>query len=519
MSDSDTTTTTTTSAAKPEVVPKQYLLAFILTTCCFSLWGFANDFTNPLVKVYEQVFIITTGQATLLQFAFYTGYFCMALPAAFFIRKFSYKAAIMVGFAFYALGALMAIPASITATFWIFVVGSYILTYGLAFLETACNPYILSMGPAATATQRLNLAQAFNPIGSLCGMFIASQVLAPSLLTVQLSKDIREGKPEATQYLITDPATVAPAGVYDEKAEKVTFTEPEEVEVDVYTDGLPNFETESGALGDATTNALKTLRATDPEKFDEIQKADLASVRQPYMVVAGVVIAFLIIFAFSKMPSFQKDEPDAPFMEITGRIFSRAHFRLGVLAQLFYVGAQIMCWTFVVHYGMSEVGLTLGEAQSWNIAAMVIFLSSRWICTFLLRYISPGRMLFAFALGGIVFTLGAILLPGKLGMTSLILISACMSLMFPTIYGIALKNMAEEEAKLGSAFLIMSIVGGALLTQAQGFVIDASGVRTSFVLPIICFLFIAFYGFKTFSTFEKEDGEVDPDASLHQKPA
>lgn len=501
-------------------MPKQYLLAFILTTCCFSLWGFANDFTNPLVKVYENVFIITTSQATWLQFAFYTGYFCMALPAAFFIRKFSYKAAIMVGFGFYALGALLAIPASITATFWIFVIGSYILTYGLAFLETACNPYILSMGPRETATQRLNLAQAFNPIGSLIGMTIASQVLAPSLLITQLRDDIDAGKPEVTSYLYTDAAALPEGAVIKEIEDKkvVVLADERKTEVPFYEDGLPDYATEIGALDGATTAALKSMRATDPSAFDALQQGDLGNVRKPYIVIAGVVIAFLVIFSVAKMPSFDKKEKDAPFGEICGRIFSRAHFREGVLAQLFYVGAQIMCWTFIVHYGMEQVGLTLGQAQTWNIVAMIIFLSSRWICTFLLRIVSPGKLLCLFALGGIVFTIGAIYLRGEIstinlfgkelaynhGLLSLVMISACMSLMFPTIYGIALQNMEEEEAKLGSAFLIMSIVGGAVLTQAQGFVIDASGVRLSFWLPVFCFVYVAFYGFRTFSKFEKE---------------
>jgi len=170
---------------KVPVVSKKFLLPFILTTCCFSLWGFANDFTNPLVKVFEQVFIINTSQASWLQFAFYTGYFCMAIPAVFFIRKFSYKAAILLGLGLYALGALIAVPASLLANFWLFTLTSYVITYGLAFLETACNPYILSMGDPRTATQRLNLAQAFNPIGSLCGMLVATFVLAPSLMVTR----------------------------------------------------------------------------------------------------------------------------------------------------------------------------------------------------------------------------------------------------------------------------------------------------------------------------------------------
>lgn len=188
---------------KAALIPKQYLLTFILTTCCFSLWGFANDFTNPLVKVFEQVFIITTSQASWLQFAFYTGYFCMAIPAVLFIRRFSYKSAIMLGLALYACGALITIPASLTAQFALFCLASYVITYGLAFLETACNPYILAMGPAETATQRLNLAQSFNPIGSLAGMAVASLVLAPSLEVTKVRTQLEAQNPEYIQYLVT----------------------------------------------------------------------------------------------------------------------------------------------------------------------------------------------------------------------------------------------------------------------------------------------------------------------------
>ena len=427
--------------SSPPTVPKQYLLPFILTTCCFSLWGFANDFTNPLVKVFEQVFIITTSQASWLQFAFYTGYFCMALPAAFFIRRFSYKGAIMVGFLFYALGALLAIPASLYAVFPLFLLGSYVITFGLAFLETACNPYILSMGPKETATQRLNLAQAFNPIGSLMGMFVASQLLAPNLMVTQLAADLKNDKPEVVQYLVQNEADI-PSGaemklaeVKDPKTGKVSYVAAKpgsksfvlndemKTEVKLYDLGIPDYENELGALEGASTNALKVMRETDRAEFDKLQQADLGYVRTPYVILAGVVLVFLAIFAFSKMPSFHDETvTEAPFLEITGRIWQRPRFFGGVIAQLFNIGAQIMCWTYVVHYGMRYVGLTLAEAQMYNIYAMIIFLSSRWICTFLLRFVSPGKMLFMFAMGGVAFTIGAIYLPGQSGLISLVLI-------------------------------------------------------------------------------------------------
>lgn len=508
---------------KTPVVPKQYLIPFILTTCCFALWGFANDFTNPLVKVFEQVFIINTSQASWLQFAFYTGYFCMAIPAVFFIRKFSYKAAILLGLALYALGALIAIPASLLANFWLFTVTSYVITYGLAFLETACNPYILSMGDPKTATQRLNLAQAFNPIGSLCGMLVASFVLAPSLMVTEIRDEIKEGNSEYTQYLITDANSLPEGATLSD--DTVTLKDGEQVTF--YKDGIPDFDNTIGALDGTLPNVLKNIRANVPEKFNDIQQADLGNVRAPYVTIAIIVAIFFIIYLFSKVPELKDKKADAPFFEVAGRIFKKANFREGVIAQGFYVGAQIMCWTFVVHYGMEQVGISLGQAQAWNIVAMIIFLSSRWICTFLLRFFSPGIMLTIFALGGVAATIGAITLSGETftiglpgflhgllgeqlagnaGLLSLVLISACMSLMFPTIYGIALNGMKEEESKLGSAFLIMSIVGGALLTKFQGGLIDDYGIRTSFWLPAFCFVVITIFGIRTILVHEKNVG-------------
>lgn len=275
------------------------------------------------------------------------------------------------------------------------------------------------------------------------------------------------------------------------------------LEVSVYADGLPDFVNESGALDRAMPNVMKGMRSGDVESFKETQQTDLANVRGPFMVIVSVVTVFFLIFAFRRMPTFKEEGADAPFFEIFGRLIKRARFVEGVLAQGFYVGAQIMCWTFIIHYGMEQVGLTLSEAQNYNIVAMIIFIFSRFICTFLLRFFRPSLMLLAFAIGGFCFTVGAIYLPGQTGLISLVLISACMSLMFPTIYGIALNGLKIEQAKLGSAFLIMSIVGGAVLTKLQGGLITDYGVRTSFWLPAGCFVLIALYGLRCLVAYDK----------------
>ncbi len=443
------------------VVPRQYLFAFILVTTLFSLWGFANDVTNPLVRVFKEVFVITNAQSSLVQWAFYGGYATMAIPAALVIRRFSYKTGILVGLALYAIGALLTIPASTALSFNIFLVGFYVLTFGLAFLETAANPYILSLGPPETATRRLNLAQAFNPIGSLTGMIVASMFVLPSLDVSNFRNEQLAAHPE-------------------------------------YAEMLPS---EADA---AISASWETFVKADPDGFQAIQTHDLRVVMIPYAIIAAVVIFTFIAFAVSKLPDTGHNDQPVKFGALTKRLLSSPLYVGGVIAQAFYVGAQIMCWTFIIHYGMTLCGLTASQAQNYNIAAMVLFLSSRFICTLVLRVVKPGQLLAALAVGGLALTVGAIFLQGMPGLYCLVGVSGCMSLMFPTIYGIALDGLTPSDAKLGSAGLIFAIVGGAIMPRMQGAMIDGDGftlgslalesVRVSFVLPAICFVVIAIYG-------------------------
>ena len=433
-----------------EVVPKAFLASFILVALCFPLWGFANDITNPLVKAFSKVLQMSASEGTLVQVAFYGGYGAMAIPAALFIKKFSYKAGLMMGLAFYALGAFLFIPAANSVAFAPFLLAFFVMTCGLSFLETSANPYVLSMGPKESATRRLNLAQAFNPMGSLFGMFIATQFIIKKL----------------------DPSSDA------ERREMAASAGPE------------------------VLSNLATITAND-----------LEVIRDPYLAIGCVVLLVLVVFFFKKMP---ETERKAETMDVAGsvkRLFGNRVYREGVIAQMFYVGAQIMCWTFIIHYG-TEVLMAQGmseqaaEAQSqiYNIYAMIIFCSSRFICTFLLKYINPSVLLMILALAGMVLTVATIFLTGIVGIYTLIGISACMSLMFPTIYGIALSNTGDD-AKFGAAGLIMAIVGGTFLPMAQASIIDMkvvfdgfSATKASFVLPLVCFVIIALYGHRSRST-------------------
>lgn len=423
---------------KPKVVEKKYIFPFILITSLFALWGFANDITNPLVAAFQTIMELPAKQASLVQLAFYGGYGTMAIPAALFIRKYSYKKGILLGLALYAIGAFLFIPAAAFEEFTFFLQSLYILTFGLAFLETTANPYVISMGDEETSTRRLNLAQSFNPMGSLMGMFIASNYVLTSL------------KSEAR-----------------DSAGNLVFSTLSEVE----------------------KAAIRTH--------------DLSIIRNPYVIIGAIVVLVFIIIAITKMPNTQlsKKKSDDSARACAKRLFKNHNYREGVIAQFFYVAAQIMCWTFIIQYA-ENIGIPKAIGQRYNILAMVLFLSSRFIATYLMKYIKPSLMLVVFAVGATLTTSGVIFIGGMTGLYCLVATSIFMSLMFPTIYGIALKGL-REDSTLGAAGLVMAIVGGALMPPLQGTIIDLGtvawlpAVNASFILPFTCFVAIFIYGKRT----------------------
>jgi len=432
------------STEKSVVVSKKLLLPFILITSLFALWGFANAVTDPMVQAFKKVLELSNSQAAWVQMAFYGGYFCMALPAALFVRKYSYKVGVLIGLALYAGGALMFYPAAILEQFWFFCLALYILTFGLAFLETTANPYILAMGTPETATQRLNLAQAFNPVGLLLGLLVAQQFVLKRL----------------------------------------------------QSDDIADFS----ALEEAQRALIRT--------------SDLLVIRNPYVVLGLVILLVFILILVFKMPEASDDDEALSIGSTFQRLGKNTKYVMGVLAQVFYVGAQIMCWTYIYQYA-EAIGVSSETAANYQFAAFVLFLVGRAIGTYLLRFVSPGKLLMYFSLLGALFSLGTIYIQGFYGLYCLVGISFFMSLMFPTIYGIALNGLKEEEAKIGAAGLVMAIVGGALMPKFQGMIIDlggnavndisimgASEVNFSFILPLLCFLFIAYYGRIVYQRFE-----------------
>lgn len=481
---------------KIPVVPKKYIFSFCIVTVLFALWGFANNFTDPLVSVFKDVFVINNAQSSWVQMAFYGGYATMAIPAALFIRKYSYKAGVIAGLALFATGTMLSIPAASAANFNLFIGAIYILTFGLAFLETTANPYILSMGDESTATQRLNLAQAFNPIGSLTGMFIVGSVVLSNIQVVDFKNDIggfkdelSEVKTEKVELDVLPFLKAEPRPRKNDEAAKAYVIEKSPKAVSV-----------EGALKDFKSGEIATYQG---QTHLEMQKHDLKLVSTTYMSLGFVVIAVLLIFLVKKLPntaSHDDNDHEVHPLITAKKLIKNPRYIWGVVAQMFYVGAQIMCWTFIIQYAENELGMDKATAQNHNIMAMVIFLTSRFVCTAFLKYISPGKLLTILAIGGIIFTLGAIHLQGMSGLYSLVLISACMSLMFPTIYGMALEGIGQD-AKLGSAGLILAIVGAVWLTRFQGQILDlesfmgVSATRGSFYLTVGCFIIISIYGF------------------------
>jgi MFS transporter, FHS family, L-fucose permease len=425
MAQPSVTTEISSTGKSPRLVPPGILWPFILLTSCFAWWGLANNMTDTLLAAFKRIQSMSDFQTSLIQIAFYGSYFCFALPAAIFIKKFSYKAGVLLGLALFISGGLLFYPSSKTMEYWHFLVALYILAGGLSVLETAANPYIIVLGPEETGTQRLNLAQSFNPLGSISGVIISKIFILSHLR--QFSADERAAMP--------------------------------------------------------------------PEQLTAIQSEELAAVMGPYVVVSGILIVIWLLIAFAKMPnSYHGDQSNqldlGPALR---RLIHNRHYMWGVAAQFFYVGAQIGVWSFTIRYVMKELQLNEEQSSTYYIAALVLFASSRFICTGLMSIFRPRMILLtlsilAIGLSGMVAFSG-----GYVGVISLIGISGCMSLMFPTIYGLAVRGLGEDT-KIGGSGLIMAILGGAVITAIQGQVSDMTGsINMSYLVPLGCFLIIAYY--------------------------
>lgn len=393
-----------------KVIERRYLLPFGLVTSLFALWGLANNMTDTLLAAFRKIMQMSDTQTSFIQMAFYGAYFCLALPAALFIRKHSYKSGVILGLCLYAAGAILFLPAASAASYAFYLIAIYIMAAGCSVLETTANPYVMSMGSPETATRRLNIAQSFNPIGSILGILVS--------------------------------------------------------------------------------------------KYFILQDISLYSVSGTYAAVGVVLIAIMVVMLFVRMP---EGSDSSKVQEFKGssvvatfkRLFNNKKYVGGVIAQFFYVGAQIGVWSFTIRLVMKELGYVEAQAATLYLISIIGFSVSRFVYTWLMKYIEPQRLLVA---GAILSTLSALLVVltgGWLCVIALMLVSVFMSLMFPTIYGIALGSVSQSEhpddTKIGASGLIMAILGGALLTPIQGMVSDHSSINLSYLVPILCFVVVLVY--------------------------
>jgi FHS family L-fucose permease-like MFS transporter len=402
---------------------RNYFIPFILLTSLFLMWGLANNMTDTLLAAFKKIMSMTDFQTSWIQVAFYGSYFCLALPAALFIKRFNYKSGVLLGLALFIVGALLFYPASRTQVYGHFLAALFILAGGLSVLETSANSYIIFLGPEGSATRRLNLAQSFNPIGSILG--------------VVLSK----------YYILSH-------------------------------------------LNQAGAEDRLSMPA---EQLKQIQTAELNAVMGPYVGVAVVLILIGSIIAFYRMPQ-ATDGPGLHFLHTLKKLVKNPNYVSGVAAQFFYVGAQIGVWSFTIRYVMLELQVNEEQASSYYIAALVAFTLSRFIFTFLMKYFRPGTLLaFASSAAG-ACSLVVIFGGGMPAVMALVAISAFMSLMFPTIFGQAVRGLGSDT-KVGGSGLIMAILGGAVLTAIQGLVSDATGnIHLSYLVPLFSFIIIFAYG-------------------------
>lgn len=406
-----------------KIIPKKYRVAFGLVGSLFLLWGLANNMNDTLLAAFKRIMSMSDLQTSFVQFAFFGAYFCFAIPAALFIRRFTFKAGILLGLLLYMTGTMLFFPAGEAASYPFFLVAIYVMAGGCAVLETTANPFILSMGDPENATRRLNIAQTLNPIGSICGILLSRHFILAQL-----------------------------------------------------------------------HNADASERAAMPaEALESLQSSELSAVSSTYLIVGGVLAVIFFVILFSKMPKDRDDSELAPAGETLRRLWRNRRYRFGVPAQFFYVGVQTCVWSFTIRYVMAATGDTEKEASMIFLYSIVAFTLFRFFFTWLMKYIRPARLLLWAAVAGTGLSLCVALCDGPVAIVALVAISAAMSLMFPTIYGVSLEDVAPADAKIGASGLIMAILGGALLTPLQAFVSDRFNIYVSFFVPMICFVIVVAY--------------------------
>jgi MFS transporter, FHS family, L-fucose permease len=409
------------AAPKPPLVFPKMGLLFVVVIGCFTAWGIAADLTTPMVAGFKHIFEMSTFQASLVQLAYFGAYFLLAIPAALINERFGYKVGLLTGLGLAALGAFLFYPASKILTYEAFLVALFALAAGCSILETSANPYVISMGPEATATRRLNFAQAFNPLGTNIGVLIAATLILPKL----------------------------------------------ESPVD--------------------------LTSASPEQVQVIRAGQLGAVMGPYIGLGLVLLAIWVVIATQKAPKIVEEFPDAGDTSnraLVRILWKNKRYRFGVVAQFFNVAAQVCTWTYLLQYVQQAINGSLELGGYLLQVSLIVFLLSRFLMTWVIGKIRATRVLAALAALAVLLCLYAMAFPNITGVVALVAVSFCLSLMFPTIYGVALHGLGPAT-KLGAAGLVMAIVGGAIMPLVQGAMLDATSAAISFIVPAACFVVVA----------------------------
>ena len=416
----------TPGAHKPGLVYPGLTIPFILLVTCFAAWGSAANLTDVLVGVFRHIFDMSNFQSSLVQFAYYGAYFSLAIPAALINKRFGYKTGVLTGLGLATLGGLLFIPAGKLLAYTPFLLALFVLAAGLSILETSANPFVIAMGPEGSATQRLNLAQAFNPVGANVGVLLGAVLILPNITSEE------------------DKATMSAA------------------------------------------------------QLEQAQEQDLSLVLGPYTGIALVLLVIWIAIALKKIDvpdehaDFGLHERDERRGGALGRLWHNPHYRYGVVAQFLNVGAQVCAWSFTIQYAMDVLGVPKSRAGWYLQASLIVFLVARFVMTYLLGIFRPTKLLFAMGALGAVLSLIAVFSQNMLGLIAVIGISLSLSLMFPTIYGVALQGLGKDT-KFGAAGLVMAILGGALLPMVHAKVMDAVGTAEGFIIPAVCLAGVALY--------------------------
>lgn len=405
---------------------KTYLFPFILITILFFLWGFAHNLNPILIPHLKKACQLSDFESALIDSAFFVGYFVMALPAGFVMKKYGYKAGIILGLLLFAFGAFLFVPAANTRAFTFFLLALFVIASGLTFLETAANPYVAVLGEKNTATQRLNFSQSFNGLA----------------------------------------ASLAPL------------------------------------IGGLFILSGKTVSETDklnlsPEQFNNYLLQEAASVKVPYIIIGLVVLTVAIFVWRTNLPEIE-EKSEGQATEKAGNILKNKNLVLGVLAQFFYVGAQVCISSFFIRFLGKTAGIEEKSAALYLSVALFAFMIGRFVGTFLMRFIAPYKLLIIYSLVNIVLLFLAITWGGTFSIYSLIGVEFFMSIMFPTIFSLSIIGL-KDQTKLGSSLLIMSIVGGAIFPVIMGMVSDRYDIQIAYLVPLLCFFMVLWFGLKTTS--------------------